>query len=686
MTNGTQTVTGGVEGVTPATLSATFSDANHGAPTSDFSGTINWGDGQITPFTSSDVTGSNGSYTISGTHLYAEEGTNTIIVTVNDDGGSSATISGSTTVADAVLTAGAVTAPTATEGAAFTDRVLFHFTDADPNGAAGDYTATITWGDGHISIVTSTHTSDGQVVANAGDGFDVLGSHTYLEEATGLAFSVSVTDHTATTSAGATINVADALLANVTGVNLGAITSKAFTGVVVATFTDPGGAEPITGNNYVASINWGDGTAATAGTITYNSVSKVFTVNGGHTYASDSPAGGYTVTATITHEALAPVTAISTATVVKTVWVDDNWADVTNPGGPLTLGDTVVAPTGETAPGNPPTLIYGVDAFNTVQGGINADAANGTVYVLPGTYSEYVTINQSINLVGAGGLNSIVNGTTSSSTGAIITVSAPNVTINGFDIVDRNAGAGIAAVGNYAAINGLHILNNTISDSSSNKFSNTLGSSYSAGIVFLNNPYTNASTVTIQGNQVIKGSTTFQRGIWIYQAGAVIGGATAALGNSVTGSAQDVLVASANAATTMQNNSFNLAGVTITEPNGNAPATITNNAFSTPTSSTKPDDALLLIKHDFTASSPVSIQGNTFTVPNSSIGILSAASIGVSVSGNTFAPASGATNTVDIDVDTLYPTSTQYSPYNSNTISITGNVFNAPSGSNAISR
>ena len=53
--------------MTATTLTAKFTDANANAPTSDFSGTINWGDGapgspDITTFTSSAVTGSAGSY------------------------------------------------------------------------------------------------------------------------------------------------------------------------------------------------------------------------------------------------------------------------------------------------------------------------------------------------------------------------------------------------------------------------------------------------------------------------------------------------------------------------------------------------------------------------------------------------------------------------------------------------
>jgi hypothetical protein len=97
---GTATVGGGVAGVTPASLTATFSDANHGAPTSDFSGTINWGDSSpLQAFTSSAVSGSGGSYTISGSHLYAVQGSYSITVKINDDG-SSTTDTGPTTTVD----------------------------------------------------------------------------------------------------------------------------------------------------------------------------------------------------------------------------------------------------------------------------------------------------------------------------------------------------------------------------------------------------------------------------------------------------------------------------------------------------------------------------------------------------------------------------------------------------------
>jgi hypothetical protein len=139
----------------------------------------------------------------------AEEGSLSLTV-VNPTPGGGTSNTQTVSVADAALTAGTLSAPSPTEGVALSSVTLFHFTDADPNAAASDYTATITWGDGHISTVTSAASADGQIVAHSG-GFDVLGSHTYTDEATGLTFSVAVADTGgSTTSASASINVADA--------------------------------------------------------------------------------------------------------------------------------------------------------------------------------------------------------------------------------------------------------------------------------------------------------------------------------------------------------------------------------------------------------------------------------------------------------------------------------------------
>jgi hypothetical protein len=69
---------------------ATFTDGNPQAPVSDFSATIDWGDG--TPATKGQVFGATGGlFTVSGSHTYATLGYKTITIHIVDDGGSTAT-------------------------------------------------------------------------------------------------------------------------------------------------------------------------------------------------------------------------------------------------------------------------------------------------------------------------------------------------------------------------------------------------------------------------------------------------------------------------------------------------------------------------------------------------------------------------------------------------------------------
>jgi Ca2+-binding RTX toxin-like protein len=96
----------------------------------------------------------------------------------------------------------------------------------------------------------------------------------------------------------------------------------------VATFTDPGGAEGLA--DYSSLIDWGDGTAPSAGTITGPDAGGVFTVTASHTYATglglpadfgntfcDANAPSYhkPITVTISHEAATKAVANDTATI-----------------------------------------------------------------------------------------------------------------------------------------------------------------------------------------------------------------------------------------------------------------------------------------------------------------------------------------------------------------------------------
>jgi hypothetical protein len=95
---------------------------------------------------------------------------------------------------------------------------------------------------------------------------------------------------------------------------------------------------------------------------------------------------------------------------------------------------------------------FGVDAFATIQGGVNAVASSGTVYADAGTYNESVTINKPLALIGnqhdvpgtapsrqgATSSESIINGGSSTS----VNITSSGVSMNGVDIT------GIAGISN----------------------------------------------------------------------------------------------------------------------------------------------------------------------------------------------------------------------------------------------
>ncbi len=98
LTAGTVTATGGVEGVTPTSLTASFTDANPGDHHGDFTASIDWGDGLQASSGTVTYDSTTKIYSVAGSHTYAEDGSYDVTVTVNDDGGSATTITGTATV------------------------------------------------------------------------------------------------------------------------------------------------------------------------------------------------------------------------------------------------------------------------------------------------------------------------------------------------------------------------------------------------------------------------------------------------------------------------------------------------------------------------------------------------------------------------------------------------------------
>ena len=116
-----------------------------------------------------------GGFEVIGANTYANPGNYATQVTIVDIGGARASVNGMATVAangDAPLTPISVTFH-ATEQTTFSGLVA-GFTDADPNGQAADYSASIDWGDGSRSLgtVSADASTPGQ--------FDVLATHGYL--------------------------------------------------------------------------------------------------------------------------------------------------------------------------------------------------------------------------------------------------------------------------------------------------------------------------------------------------------------------------------------------------------------------------------------------------------------------------------------------------------------------------
>ncbi len=186
-------ITNAVEGTARSGQVATFTDTGSISPASYFQATINWGDGTTSntsnsssPTTpSATISGSGGSFTVSGTHTYADEtplGTpDQPTVTVTDPdlvsySSAVATVTsakGSVVVADAPLTPGTA-APIGPQQTNVPFTASATFTDGNSSAATSDFAnTTISWGDG------TAPTSSGVVITGSGGSFTVTGTYAY---------------------------------------------------------------------------------------------------------------------------------------------------------------------------------------------------------------------------------------------------------------------------------------------------------------------------------------------------------------------------------------------------------------------------------------------------------------------------------------------------------------------------
>ena len=270
---------------------ATFFDANPAAQASDFTVSIDYGDGGSSPF--GVVEGQGGEFAVYDDYVYHQAGSYAVTVTILEDGQAVATAASTATVG------------TLQEGQDATLTVM-SFTDSNPE-APSSYAAQIDWGDGNVTAGT---------VQGGGGMYSVQGDHSY---ASAGSYTVTVTvtrDSSDTISATSSVLVADApltLLAN----NLNTTEGQTLTNVPVAIFVDANsGASP---TEFDPTILYGDGTPAGTGTLV--ATGPIYTVLASHSYAN---AGSYATEVTVGQGQAKGVANGEGTTLVKPNWKNQN--------------------------------------------------------------------------------------------------------------------------------------------------------------------------------------------------------------------------------------------------------------------------------------------------------------------------------------------------------------------------
>ncbi|MFH1723208.1 MAG: PKD domain-containing protein [Elusimicrobiota bacterium] len=289
VTNASPIVTAGADQIaeegSEVGISATFTDAG---VLDTHTAEVDWGDGTTSP---ADLTQAEGSGSLTARHVYADNDVYTakITVTDNDDDSGEATLEVTVTNVEPTIAAGE--ARTVSEGAvislapaAFNDK-----------GTLDTHTATIDWGDGTaVEAGAVTESPFGPPGSVAGvDGSIALGSHVYADNGLYTAEVCVTDDDNATTCGSFAVTVTNVAPTIAAGADQ-TVDEAATIDLDPATFNDKG-----TLDTHTATVDWGDGTAMEAGTVSESpfgppgdTAGQDGTIANSHVYSDN---GSYTV-------------------------------------------------------------------------------------------------------------------------------------------------------------------------------------------------------------------------------------------------------------------------------------------------------------------------------------------------------------------------------------------------------
>ncbi len=314
---------------------AEFSDIGTLDTHNNVNTTINWGDGIISDGVVDEVDGCG---TVSGNHVYADDGTYAVTVTVTDDDGGVGSDILTVTVNNLAPTVEAGADKTVNEGEVVSLAPSL-FNDMGTLDTHNNVNTTINWGDGTAPDAGVVDESPfGPPGSTAGADGTVSDSHVYADN--GI-YEVTVTVTDDDLGAGS-----DTLVVTVNNVaptvEAGADQMEVYYGEVVsldpAIFNDLG-----TLDTHTATIDWGDGTAPDDGVVAESpfgppgsTVGASGTVSGSHVYADN---GDYTVTVTVTDDD-SGVTSDTLKVIVQQRWEDPE-GDVGDTDEDLSNGDII---------------------------------------------------------------------------------------------------------------------------------------------------------------------------------------------------------------------------------------------------------------------------------------------------------------------------------------------------------